>query len=250
MWMSALGFGVKDQLVFGPNDVNCSIIYTDASVLAWRIPWMEELDGLQSMGSQRVRHDWVTNTHLYWWRIANNLNIHHPKHTTLGYCVNGVHLALLAFKNSKHLLWGITDWKNICNGGKKNRLLNNICCCCSAQLCLILCNPMYCSPPGSSVNGILTIWLQLIIRNEIRGGKKRLCICLLMVGPFPVNNGIIINLIIFRMLFFPVFFFPVNMRFSCIGEGKSCYKYKDILDGFLCSLKYDKHFYVLFLPPL
>ena len=29
-----------------------------SSVLAWRIPWTEEPDGLQSMGSQRVRHDW------------------------------------------------------------------------------------------------------------------------------------------------------------------------------------------------
>ena len=32
-----------------------------SSVLAWRIPWMEEPCGLQSTGSQRVRHDWVTN---------------------------------------------------------------------------------------------------------------------------------------------------------------------------------------------
>ena len=30
---------------------------THASILAWRIPWAEESDGLQSMGSQRVRHD-------------------------------------------------------------------------------------------------------------------------------------------------------------------------------------------------
>ena len=30
---------------------------THASILAWRIPWMEEPGGLQSMGSQRVRHD-------------------------------------------------------------------------------------------------------------------------------------------------------------------------------------------------
>ena len=27
------------------------------SILAWRIPWTEELGRLQSMGSQRVRHD-------------------------------------------------------------------------------------------------------------------------------------------------------------------------------------------------
>ena len=31
---------------------------THSSILAWRIPWTEEPDGLQSMRSQRVRHDW------------------------------------------------------------------------------------------------------------------------------------------------------------------------------------------------
>ena len=30
---------------------------THSSILAWRIPWTEEPDGLQSMGSQRVGHD-------------------------------------------------------------------------------------------------------------------------------------------------------------------------------------------------
>ena len=33
---------------------------THTSILARRIPWTEELGGLQSMGSERVRHDWVT----------------------------------------------------------------------------------------------------------------------------------------------------------------------------------------------
>jgi len=28
-----------------------------SSTLAWKIPWTEEPGGLQSMGSQRVRHD-------------------------------------------------------------------------------------------------------------------------------------------------------------------------------------------------
>ena len=30
---------------------------THPSILAWRIPWAEEPDRLQSMGSQRVRHN-------------------------------------------------------------------------------------------------------------------------------------------------------------------------------------------------
>ena len=35
---------------------------THSRILAWRIPWTEEPGGLESMGSQRVGHDWATNT--------------------------------------------------------------------------------------------------------------------------------------------------------------------------------------------
>ena len=35
---------------------------THFSILAWRIPRTEEPGRLQSMGLQRVRHDWATNT--------------------------------------------------------------------------------------------------------------------------------------------------------------------------------------------
>ena len=41
---------------------------THSSILAWRIPWMEEPGRPQSTGSQRVGHDWVTSlslSHLY-----------------------------------------------------------------------------------------------------------------------------------------------------------------------------------------
>ena len=33
------------------------VMATHSSLVAWRIPSREELDGLQSMGLQRVRHD-------------------------------------------------------------------------------------------------------------------------------------------------------------------------------------------------
>ena len=36
---------------------------THSSTLAWRIPWREEASRLQSMGSQRVGHDWATSLH-------------------------------------------------------------------------------------------------------------------------------------------------------------------------------------------
>ena len=37
-----------------------------SSALAWKIPWMEELGGLESMGSQTVRHNWVIFTFKYY----------------------------------------------------------------------------------------------------------------------------------------------------------------------------------------
>ena len=36
-----------------------------SSPLAWKIPWTEEPGRLQSMGSLRVRHDWVTSLSLF-----------------------------------------------------------------------------------------------------------------------------------------------------------------------------------------
>ena len=45
---------------------------THSSTLAWKIPWAEEPGKLQSMGSQRVRHDWATSllffTFMHWRR--------------------------------------------------------------------------------------------------------------------------------------------------------------------------------------
>ena len=46
-WVRSLGW--KDPLEKGKA--------THSSILAWRIPWT-----IQSVGSQRVGHDWVTNT--------------------------------------------------------------------------------------------------------------------------------------------------------------------------------------------
>ena len=50
------------------------VMATHSSILAWKIPWMEEPGRLQSMGLQRVRHDWATSL-LLWERLLlpNNL---------------------------------------------------------------------------------------------------------------------------------------------------------------------------------
>ena len=47
-WVWSLGW--EDPLEKG--------MATQSSILVWRIPWTGEPGGVQSMGSQRVRHDW------------------------------------------------------------------------------------------------------------------------------------------------------------------------------------------------
>ena len=41
----------------GQEDILEKEMATHSSILAWKIPWTEEADRLQSMGSQRVRQD-------------------------------------------------------------------------------------------------------------------------------------------------------------------------------------------------
>ena len=43
---------------------------THSSILAWKIPWTEDPGRLQSVGSQRVGHDWVTSLHFHLSELA------------------------------------------------------------------------------------------------------------------------------------------------------------------------------------
>ena len=49
-------------LIPGSEDPMEEEMATYSSILAWKIPWVAKLGGLQSMESQRVGHDWATNT--------------------------------------------------------------------------------------------------------------------------------------------------------------------------------------------
>ena len=44
---------------------------THSSILAWRIPWMEEPGRLQSTGLQRVGHNWATSLSLFTWKSSD-----------------------------------------------------------------------------------------------------------------------------------------------------------------------------------
>ena len=50
----------RDVPSLGHEDPLEKEMATRSSILAWRIPRTGEPDGLQSMGSQKVEHDWVT----------------------------------------------------------------------------------------------------------------------------------------------------------------------------------------------
>ena len=49
----------------GLNNKTEKAMAPHSSTLAWRIPWMEEPGGMQSMGSLRVGHDWETSLSLF-----------------------------------------------------------------------------------------------------------------------------------------------------------------------------------------
>ena len=65
---------------------------TCSCMLAWKIPWTEESGGLQSMGLQRVRHDW---THKCW---RNSYNI------KMSYFVNITSLIRKVFGSFNHMV--------------------------------------------------------------------------------------------------------------------------------------------------
>ena len=101
-----------------------------SSILAWKIPWREEPGGLHSVGSQRFGHDYATNTYTYITHRELNL-----------------------------VLCGDLDgWDSGVGWGKGDTRGGYICVKVKVlvtQLCLTLCYPMDCSPPGSCVPGIL-----------------------------------------------------------------------------------------------
>ena len=76
-----------------------------SSSLAWRIPWMEEPGGLQSMGSLEVGHNWATSLSLFpfmhWRRKWQPTPVFLPEETQGGGSLVGCRL------------WGRHDWSDL-----------------------------------------------------------------------------------------------------------------------------------------
>ena len=67
-----------------------------SSTLAWKTPWMEEPGGLQSMMSQRVRHNWATSfplfTSMHWRRKWQPTPVFLPGESQGWWSLVGCHL--------------------------------------------------------------------------------------------------------------------------------------------------------------
>ena len=61
-----------------------------SSILAWRIPWIEESGGLQSTGSQRVGHDWSDWAHRETDSHTHTQDINHPLSSFSGKSVSSL----------------------------------------------------------------------------------------------------------------------------------------------------------------
>ena len=64
----------------GQKDALKKEMAAHSNILAWKIPWTEGPGGLQSIGLQRVAHDWATNT--FHFRIGMKTDIFY----SCGYC--------------------------------------------------------------------------------------------------------------------------------------------------------------------
>ena len=96
---------------------------THSSILAWRIPWMEELFGLQSMGSQRVGHDWVTfislhfstshTSKFYLWNILNVIKVFWKRYKS----IHNYFLMFLTLNSGLGFPGGPESKESACNAG-------------------------------------------------------------------------------------------------------------------------------------
>ena len=77
---------------------------THSSIHAWEIPWTKEPGGLQSMGSQRVRHDWMTSFFQHY-RIVKTKELH--------WLDSKQKLMKTKVKSDMGVKTGFPEWKNL-----------------------------------------------------------------------------------------------------------------------------------------
>ena len=171
MWVQSLG--QEDPLEKG--------MAIHSSILAWKIPWTEDPGGLQSIGSQRVRNDWVTKTFTFHYSDGNVRFCPLLSHIGLPRCLSGKEFTyqrrrcgfnpwvrkipwIRKWQSTPVFLPGETHGQRKLGGyslwgcKKSDMTWAHMHMCMLAKLlqsCLTLCDPMDCSLLGSSDHGII-----------------------------------------------------------------------------------------------
>ena len=139
---------VQETLVWflGWEDALEKEMATHSSILAWRIPWTEEPGGLQSMGSKRVGHDWVTNTLTQYHLSFRTLQLHSVGFTE-SFKEQHSHflITILILARAKETKWFRQ------NLGKSQ----------SQALVLLLCSPITKWPPEYSFSFPIFYWFSI-----------------------------------------------------------------------------------------
>ena len=86
----------------GQEDPLEEVMAIHSSVLAWRIPWTEESGRLQSIGSQRVRHDWSDLAHTYDIYIYIYMCVYIYIYISVCVCV---YIYIYIYMKPKHFVW-------------------------------------------------------------------------------------------------------------------------------------------------
>jgi len=128
-----------------------------SSTLAWRIPWTGEPGGLQSMGSRRVRHHWVTSLSLFP-ALEKEMATHS---SVLAWRIPGTvepgGLPSMGWHRVGH------DWSDLAYSVFYSLLQNQAQFSYVAQSCLTPYDPMDCSTPGFIVHHQLPVHVQTYV---------------------------------------------------------------------------------------
>ena len=120
---------------------------THSSLLAWRIPRTKGTGRLQSMGSQRVEHNWRTNPFTIWLQIIEMVSLYNSGI----YCIS-----IVTVEHSAIFHEPVQRWNGISN--KNSSLFKKMVVACISQFssvtqsCPTVCDPMNCSTPGLPVH--------------------------------------------------------------------------------------------------
>ena len=117
---------------------------TQSSILAWRIPWVEEPGGLQSMSSLRVKRNCATNTLFPPYILLLLLLSHFSRVRLCATPQTAAQQAPLSLGFSRQEHWSGLPFPSPMHASESE----------VTQSCPTLSDPMDCSLPGSSTHGI------------------------------------------------------------------------------------------------